>query len=522
MCLFIGLFLSLGSIAQPGAQVFNDSILHELKIDIDLPNWFETLEQDFKLNLQDPKNNPEIYRKCNIIWDDDTIIGCGIREKGNSSNFLMPFGKKKPFKISFDEFGPYQLQGLKKINLNNFTNDPSLLHDVLSFKLMRDAGLVAPRTSYTKLYINDEYIGLYLTIENIDKTFLKYHYTSLNDDGNLYKTDRNASVFLNWLGNDSSQYIQKGLKLTTNEGQGNWKALIYFIDLINHNHSPKFKEAFEKVFDVHSYLKILAIEKCVRSWDNYWTGGNNFYLYEHPDGQIRWIPWDMNETFQYIKLFSTTAKLDGYLIPTNRFDERPLIKRIFEFEDYKAEYLNFVCDFIQTNYSVEALGKFILERHQLIDEAYKMDTYRYNSYESFSKSLTEDHLDEVSINRSAWVLRLRYQGVFPFIQSQRLWAIDQMKGWNHPCNVTINQLYNLNLFPNPAHNIVNILNEKEAFDYAKFEFYDVTGRLAMEKPFQFIPQNIVILEVENLKPGIYFILKKSANGKIGRAKVCIH
>ena len=73
----------------------------------------------------------------------------------------------------FDEFANQTLNGLKKINLNNFTNDPSLLHDVISNKLFRDCGIFAPRTSYVKLWVDNEYIGLYLTIENVDKTFLK-------------------------------------------------------------------------------------------------------------------------------------------------------------------------------------------------------------------------------------------------------------------------------------------------------------------------------------------------------------
>jgi spore coat protein CotH len=167
--------------------------------------------------------------------------------------------KKSHLKIAFDEFDNNQtLDGLKKINLNNFTNDPSLMHDVIAFKLFRDAGLVASRTSYAKLIVNGEYIGVYVIIENVDKTFLKSYFGSAQNDGNLYKTDRGAAVYLNWLGTTSAGYKDQGLKLNTNETADDWTKLINFIDFINNNNDADFKQQLESKFDVHAYLKILG------------------------------------------------------------------------------------------------------------------------------------------------------------------------------------------------------------------------------------------------------------------------
>ncbi|MBL7883387.1 MAG: CotH kinase family protein, partial [Bacteroidia bacterium] len=193
--LVISLFCFYSSFSQTGNMIFNDTVVHTLSVEIDSPDWFAMVEVDYQQNASNPAVYPEIYRPCKVTWDGITLTNCGFREKGNSSNLFTNFGKKKPFKIAFDEFINNQtLDGIKKINLNNFTNDPSLLHDVVSMKLFRDEGLVAPRTSYTKLFVNGEYIGLYVVIENVDKTFLKYHYGGPNNNGNLYKTDRGASV----------------------------------------------------------------------------------------------------------------------------------------------------------------------------------------------------------------------------------------------------------------------------------------------------------------------------------------
>jgi spore coat protein CotH len=519
--LYLLLVSCLNVFAQPGAVVFNDTVLHTLYIQTELPDWFATLEEDFKNHMKDPDHYPEIYRKCNVVFDGDSINNCGFREKGNASNTLTNFGKKKPFKISFDEFIDQGFDGLKKINLNNFINDPSCMHDATSLKLMRNAGLAASRTSYTKVWINGEYIGLYIIIENVDKTFLKSYYGSAFNDGNLYKTDRGASVSLDWLGNDPAAYKDKGLKLTTNESQDDWTKFISFVDFLNNYSGSDFKEQFEARFDVHNYLKVLAVEKCVRSWDSYWGGGNNYYIYEHPDGKYRWIPWDMNETFQDIKLLSGTTALDGYLIPTPQLDKRPLLKKIFEIEDYKNEYLDYCCHLIQTKFTLDHLGPFIYNNHQLIAEAYQEDNYKTNSYGSFEKSLTEDHGDEVSLTKSAYVLRLTYPGVFPFIQSQREWVVNQLKGWERKCDIQNNGLYDLKVFPTPSFGYIYVSNDVTGFDYSQFRLYDFTGKLCVATAFEIMDASAYKLSLENIPAGIYLLLKKSADGRIGRAKVIV-
>jgi hypothetical protein len=513
----------LSAAAQTGNLVFNDTVLHTIVIETDLVNWFDTLEQDFDLNISNPDLYPEKYHKCKVTWDGIVLNDCGFREKGNASNSLTNFGKKKPLKIAFDEFTNQDLDGLKKLNLNNFTNDPSLLHDAICFKLFRDAGIMASRTAYTKLWVNGEYIGLYIAIENVDKTFLKFGFDSSQNDGNLYKTDRGASVPLNWLGPDAQGYKDQGLKLTTNESTDDWSRLISFIDNLNNNHSPDFKQYLEDNFDIHNYLKILAIEKCVRSWDSYWGGGNNFFMYDHPDGKIRWIPWDMNETFQDIKVLSGTSMLDGYLVPANKFDERPLLKRIFEVPEWKSEYLTYCCELIQNNFTLNHLGNFIVNQHELIDAAYKADPYKYNSYESFQRSLTEYNEDAVSLSQSAYVLRLTYPGIFPFIQSQREWAVDQMNGWDHDCSIEDNTIYNLFIYPNPTSDYVNILNDPSAaFEYAQFRLYDFTGKLYRTTDYEVMQGSYHTLQLVGIPSGIYLLMKYSADGKIGRSKVIIN
>ncbi len=514
------LFFSFALSAQTGDLVFNDSVLHTVLIDTDLPNWFDSLEADYKANI-DIKGHPQKYFHCKITFDGIVLDSCGFKEKGNASNSFIGYGKKKPIKVSFEAFKNQRLDGLEKFNLNNFTNDPSLVRDAVCMKLMRDQGLHAPRTAYAKLFVNGEYIGLYVIIENVDKTFLKAKYGGANNDGNLFKTDRNCQMWMTWLGDDKETYKNKNFQLTTNEDEDDWSKFISFLNFINFDRSENFKSELEKRFDVHAYLKILAIEKCVKSWDSYWGGGNNFFLYEHPDGMIRWIPWDMNESFQDVKVIGKTSLLDGYLIPTPQLSERPLLARIFEYDDWKQEYLDNACNLVKTHFTAQHLGRFIVKKHEMIDSAYKADPYKYNTYEAFRNSLVGQNEDVASISKAGYCLRIRYPGVFPLIQEQREWVEEQIKGWDRNCPIATKFIYDLKVFPNPTSGMITIKNDQGLFDYSQITLQDFTGKLCYAIDHTLIESDKFTFDLSSIPPGIYWLKKTSADGSIGRAKVIV-
>lgn len=515
--------LSTLTFAQNGYYIYDQYKIHTIEVSIDLPSWFDTLELDYKQNAQFPDSIPEVYRLCQVKINGELIPNCGIREKGNSSNTIHPFNAKKPFKISFNAFDDDQtFDDLKKLNLNNFTNDPSLLHEAATYKILREFGVIAPRTSWAKLYVNDIYYGLYGLVENVDKTFLKDRYGSGNHKGNLYKTNREARVFLDWLGSDYEDYKKQGLKLNTNEEVNDWSQHIAFVDFLNNSDDETFFDEIESRFDVHIYLKILAVEKCVRSWDSYWGGGNNFYLYEHPDGMIRWIPWDVNETFQDMKRLKNTKLLQGYLVPTTAFDERPLLRRIFESEAYFNEYLDNVCELNKTIFSVDYLSEFLTKSHDLAAKAYFEDPNKFNSYEQFQNSLWAENTDELIIGKSAYAIHITYPAIFEFVQSQRIWVKDQMKGWDFSCDIDVHKKrYDLLIYPNPADQQINISYSENQFDFAHLTIFNSVGQMVYTSGFREFGEGNNDIDISELPVGFYVILKQDANGNLGVGKMIV-
>ena len=505
-------------LGQIGNVVFDDQIMHQITIHTPLENWFEVLESDYALNAQDPNQYPEIYRPCSVSLDGNLIVNSGFREKGNFSNVVNVGARKKPLKIAFDAVVEQSFNGVKKINLHNFTNDPSLIHDALAYSIFRELGIPAPRTAYAQVWVNGEYIGVYLMVENVDKTFLKIHYGSQNNDGNLYKTDREAKVLFNDLGNDASAYIDAGLKLTTNEEANDYSKVIDFVHFLNQQERQDFDAEFKKRFDVERYLKILAVEKFIRSWDNYWNGGNNFYLYEHPDGQYRWIPWDMNETFQDVRNLSWTTWLDGYWIPYKQMDERPLIAAIFQNQQWKEDYLEVGCELIHQQLTIQNLSSRVVFWHNLVADAYQNDPNKLNTYEDFEKSLTEQHRDQIQLFDLPYALRFHYPGLLPLIQSQREWVARQLEGWEMECSIE-QDVFHLQPFPNPGSSYFSVkLPDGQRGQVGRWQVVNEQGIVVQSYPWMVMVDTQWNAMVEDWSTGIYFIHFEGIDGSKGVGK----
>lgn len=210
------------------------------------------------------------------------------------------------------------------------------------------------------------------------------------------------------------------------------------------------------------------------------------------------------------------------MVPANKFDERPLLKRIFEVPEWKDEYLYYSCQLIKSGFTIDQLGPYIVRMHELIDQAYRDDVYKYNSYEAFAHSMTQSNEDELSIAGSAYVLRFNYPGTFPFIQSQREWIVKQLQGWDKSCEIEDNGIYNLFVYPNPASDYINVNNDVNRFEFAQFRIYNSMGKLYRETEFDVMSGASYRLALEGIPAGFYFVLKVSADGRTGRSKVMIN
>ncbi|WP_411349127.1 CotH kinase family protein [Paenibacillus sp. WLX2291] len=268
--------------AEQSSNVFIEDKVVDVKITIDSDDF-----QDILDNAADEK-----YYGATVDYNGKVLNNVGIRAKGNlslRSVVQMDDSDRYSFKLSFDQYISGQnLYGLDKINLNNGYSDASYMREFLAYELSEMLGLPTPKHSFVRVYVNGEYKGLYLAVEQVDESFIDSHYTDTT--GTLYKGIMTGSGSdLQWIDDDADSYT--GLEVKTDKQDKD--ALINMLDKLNNDATTPYTD----YLDVDSILEYLTLNVVTNNTDSY-IGQNkqNYYLYEH-GGIFSMIPWDYNMAF---------------------------------------------------------------------------------------------------------------------------------------------------------------------------------------------------------------------------------
>ena len=291
---FIIFLIALNLQAQDSSlMVFDDSEVAVVKIYI---------EQEYLNYLYAPENAESdslfparfVYQNAQI--PDTTVENIGFRIRGNTSRV----SRKKSFKVDFNHFVQgRQFYDLEKMNLNGEHNDPSIIRAKLCWDLFNQIGVPASRANHARVYINDQYYGLYINVEHIDDEFVQKRFG--NQDGNLYKCLYPADLVYH--GPEQYHYKtyygnRRAYDLKTNKEEDDYSDLVHFIDVLNNTPVSRFQTEIEKIFNVDNFLKCLAMDILTGSWDDYWYLKNNYYLYHDPAmNRFEFIPYDYDNTY---------------------------------------------------------------------------------------------------------------------------------------------------------------------------------------------------------------------------------
>lgn len=331
LCAFLLLFCSKIN-AQPilpeEGEIYRDDVIPRIDITInpDTLDWiYENVESNIEFHATFQFNNGTI---------NDTVENIGFRLRGNTSRVSA----KKSFKISFNTYeSGRDFYGLEKMNLNGEHNDPSVARTKICWDLLRSANIPAPRSNHVKVYINNNFYGLYINVEHIDEEFAESRFG--NKDGNLYKCLYPAD--LNYIGSNPDQYkLMSGDRrvydLKTNTELDDYSDLANFIDILNNAPINQLANMMEPIFNVQDYLKIMALDVITSNWDGYIFNKNNFYLYHNTEtGKFEYIPYDLDNTFG-IDWFNIAWPERDIYDWDNEY--RPLYERLLQVEKYKDWY----------------------------------------------------------------------------------------------------------------------------------------------------------------------------------------
>lgn len=394
----IGLSSTALSAQEEDFDIYDINTIREVRITFKEKNWDDILDSlkqrgyDQRL-IGDVEYGGKIYE------------GAGVRYKGNSSYFSTRKSglSKLPFNIDVNVTNKKDKMpgGYDKLKLSNVFRDPSFLREVLSYEIARDY-MPASRANFVKLYVNDEFMGLYNNTESVDDEFLKSYYGE--NDGILFKCDpiwgyeapthckKGEKASLQYLGADSICYMGK-YEIKTDHG---WGELVELTRVLNNE-----PEKLDSILNIDQALWMLAFNNVLVNLDSY-TGRfcHNYYLYRDQTGVFHPIVWDMNLSlggFRYLGVSERLSPLSNDDMQTmspfehykQQNEKRPLILQLFSNPLYRKIYLAHMRTILNDHFVDSTYLKRAEVLQGLIDEHVMRDTNQLYNYEAFRTNLHE-------------------------------------------------------------------------------------------------------------------------------------
>jgi hypothetical protein len=303
-----------------GDQVFNETEVQSYYLTFSDAEYAKLMDLSTLL-LDRTTVNEDRYVEASLRVGDTELPSIGVRFKGQFSIWgcvdqatatrkvrVEPiFGnidvcQRFSLKLDFDQYDKdSRLDGLKKLNLHAMSADPSKLRERLGYSLYRDMDVLTPRAVHARVYINGEYHGLFVAVEEVDGKFAANRFPN-SADGNVYKEI--------W----PSPYVSKAdanaaLKTNDDPAVANVSDLLAFRDAVVAATETTFAAKLSPYIDFDYLARYIVVNRAINDFDGamafYYGWGpppanhNLFWYHDSESGQFKLIPWDLDKSFWY-------------------------------------------------------------------------------------------------------------------------------------------------------------------------------------------------------------------------------
>ncbi len=271
--------------AQTADQFLDDTVTQEIRMTMNPSDW-----QRLKANFRE-----STYYPIRFSWRSVTLDGVGARSAGSGSRNPV----KPNFRVDFDRFEESQtFLGLKSVKIDGNAQDPTEIRERLTLAMFRRMGLPASRTTHARVFLNNEYLGLYGVTESVDKRFLQRNFNE--DGGYLYEFNYVMPWHFEYLGSDPGKYSPDILEPKTHEKDPDPRPIEAFVRTVNQAPDGGFETALAEYLDARQFLTHLATEQFMAEVDGFLgdLGMANMYWYRFQGKNLfRFIVWDKDNTF---------------------------------------------------------------------------------------------------------------------------------------------------------------------------------------------------------------------------------
>ncbi len=464
--------LTPGIAKGQGEDLYNDDILHEIRF-----TGFDTTRLD----------GSKKYQPVALSIDGTTIDSIGVKEKGNTSNGVPNL--KVPLKIKTNKYVKgREYDGVREFTLHNNYQDPTMMREKITYEVCRDMGLLALRTAYARVYINDEYWGLYTVVEGKDELF---EHRLGNDDADAIETLDLA--WMCYLGENQADYENEDLpryKLENGNGETAWPRFIRMLKTVSEASDEEFIETASRHLNLRDFYTYIAVNVYLMNFDSYIAfNGNQIYAFDSTQKVWQVVPWDFNASINLWTPESNQVWAASYPMIPRSVENGCIASRIATVPEARAYYLEAMCRISQTLCDPTTMDARIDLLRDQIRTAVHDDWRKVSSSEEFDRTIGLGHFEE-------------YEGLKTFFRDRSVRIAEELRSTNHQCGIaSVTDQRNTNDADITLSIVGTDLLLRSERKVARADIYDVAGRRVITITDPQSPINI-----RTLSSGIYLVL----------------
>jgi len=307
--------------AQTAAELFDINTLQEIRLSVNSRD-LRTLRQNFNLNT---------YYTADLTWRNIRVRNVGIRSRGLGSRN----GTKLGLRVDMARYTTGQtFVGLSTIILDNLWQDDALIRERLAFTMFDKLGMAAPRESFCRLFINNEYQGVYAITEEIDGDFARR--VTGETDGTVFEYHYVRDWRMDDLGEIANYKPLFEARTRVLEADSTlYNPIQEMVREINGPEDAVWRQRVEEYIDLNQFMAHAAVEAFIGENDGLlgYAGMNNFYLYRQQGSKKhRVFVWDKDNAFLGPDIES----------PITTTDANVLFRRAMGHADLREIYLSTV------------------------------------------------------------------------------------------------------------------------------------------------------------------------------------
>ncbi|GJJ77717.1 spore coat protein H [Entomortierella parvispora] len=360
-------------------KVFNDDEIATIHVTADPSqiaalNANPNLATDIKVDFR--------WIDHHMIYDQKNIT---FKTSGKSSKDYQ----KQAYKFSFDTDYNQTFFSRPNLKLRSEATDPTVMREKIYIDMLNAVGVPTQQGAYVRLFVNNNPFGLYLMVDDIKKSFIKQTVYGGNPNaaiGSLVQmnapslTDQADLVYKGATNTSYNPDTYTDVVLGNNTAAAPLTQLIQFmLDLQNFdpvNTTDPIGYWNNTRLDLDGFLRNMACEYLMGSFDAYWMSASNYFLYFNPSlgtsGKWQWLPTDFDGTFGNGFPVST---LSSYETLYNFQPDHPLVsKLIIKNTAINGLFQQILTEIVGTSFKPAGLFPRIATYNQMLSADYLWDT----------------------------------------------------------------------------------------------------------------------------------------------------